>query len=194
MPTGAVRGAVAVAVAVILAGGAAHGADPISGLRPAEPQPAAQELTPGLSVQYAYAIVNHIDELKGKKFEAGPPVTHLDWRMGTGIVLTSKQREGVGATITGLVLLEKPGVYGFEVTSNDGVRLEVGGKLVHEDPGVHADTTSDKIEVKVERPGWYPISIQYFQKRSTATLVVRWVEPGAGKPVPVAPKALAHKK
>jgi hypothetical protein len=189
------RGVVAAALAVTLSGGPARGAEPITGARPAEPQPTASQLAPGLAVQYVYAVVNHLDELKGKKLEGGPPLTHLDWRMGTGTVLTSKAREGVGATITGFVLFEKPGVYGFEITSNDGVRVEVGGKLLHEDPGVHADTTSDRIDVKIERPGWYPVAVVYFQKRNTATLVVRWVEPGSpGKPVAIPARALAHRK
>ncbi|MBI3454514.1 MAG: hypothetical protein HY002_01830 [Candidatus Rokubacteria bacterium] len=170
-------------------------AEIITGLRPAEPQPTPQQLAPGLAVQYTYAIVNHVDELKGRKFESGPPLSHLEWKMGSGIVLTSKAREGVGAVITGFILFEKPGTYGFEVTSNDGVRLEIGGKLIHEDPGVHSDTTSDRLDVKIDRPGWYPIGVVYFQKRYTATLVVRWIGPGGtGKLVPITAKALAHGK
>lgn len=170
-------------------------AEILTGLRPAEPQPTPQQLAPGLAVQYTYAVVNHVDELKGRKFESGPPLSHLEWKMGSGIVLTSKAREGVGAIISGFILFEKPGTYGFEVTSNDGVRLEIGGKLIHEDPGVHSDTTSDRIDVKIDRPGWHPIGIVYFQKRYTATLVVRWIGPGGtGKLVPISAKALAHGK
>src|SRR5262249_52641200 len=112
---------------------------------------------------------------------------------GTGRVLTSKAHEGVGAILTGFIQFEQPGVYGMNVTSNDGVRLEIGGKLIHEDPGVHSDTTSDRIDLKIDQPGWYPITIMYFQKRYTATLVVRWIGPGEkGKLQPVTPKALAH--
>src|SRR5215475_13708028 len=121
--------------------------------------------------------MNHIDEMNGRKFESGPPITHLDWRMGYGIVLTSKAREGVGAIITGFIRFEKSGTYGFDVTSNDGVRLEIGGQLIHQDPGVHPDTTSDRIDVRIDRPGCYPIQILYFQKLYTATLVVRWIAP-----------------
>jgi PA14 domain-containing protein len=169
-------------------------AETVTALKPAEPQPAAPQLTPGLAVQYVYAIVNHVDELKGRKLEPGAPVTHLEWKMGSGAVLTSKSREGVGAFLSGFILFEKPGTYGFEVTSNDGVRLEIGGKLVHEDPGVHSDTTSERIDVKIDRAGWYPISLVYFQKRYTATLVVRWAGPGESKLGPVPGKALAHRK
>ena len=180
---------------VLLSVAATAEAGALTGLKPAEPQPTPDQLAPGLAVQYTYAIMNHVDEMKGRKFEPGAPITHLDWRMGTGRVLTSKDNTGVGAIITGFVMFEKPGVYGLDVTSNDGVRVEIGGQLIHEDPGVHSDTTSDRIDVSVDKPGWYPITITYFQKRYTATLVVRWIAPGdKGKLAPIAPKALAHLK
>jgi PA14 domain len=178
---------------VVLGVAASAGAETISGLKPTEPQPEAARLKPGLAVQYTYAIMNHVDEMKGRQFEPGSPILHLDWVMGTGRVLTSKAHEGVGAILTGFLQFEKPGVYGVNVTSNDGVRLEIGGRLIHEDPGVHSDTTSDRIDLKIDQPGWYPITITYFQKRHTATLVVRWIGPGEkGKLQPVAPRALAH--
>jgi hypothetical protein len=189
------HGVVGTVVAVTLALGPVARAETITGLKPAEPQPTAQQLTPGLAVQYTYAIMNYIDQMKGRKFDSGPPLTHLDWHMGSGIVLTSKSREGVGAMITGFVLFEKAGTYGVDVTSNDGVRVEIGGQLVHEDPGVHPDTTSDRIDLKIDKPGWYPITILYFQKRYTATLMVRWIGPGeTGKLVPIPPKVLGHRK
>jgi hypothetical protein len=170
-------------------------AETLAGLRRAEPQPEAAQLTPGLAVQYAYAIVNHLDEFKGKKFEAGTPLTHLDYKMGGGNILTSKSADGVLAIITGLVRFEKAGVYGFDVTSNDGVRLEIGGKKLYEDPTVHADDTSDRIDVKIDQPGWYPITVTYFEKRNTASLVLRWIGPGeTGKLAPVPAKAFAHIK
>jgi hypothetical protein len=167
-------------------------AETISGLKPAEPQPSG--LTPGLAVQYTDVLVRHLDELKGRKFQPGAPLTHLEWKMGEGAVLTSKGRQGVGAQIAGFIHFEKPGLYGVELTSNDGVRLEIGGKLVHEDPVVHSDTTTDRIDLQVDKPGWYPIQIVYFQKRSTATLILRWAAPGEKNMVKLPEKALAHKK
>jgi len=190
-----VRALPALVAVVLVAAGSVAGAEPLSGLTPAEPQPGAAQLTPGLAVQYAYAIVNHLDDLKGKKFEPGPPLPHLDWRMGTGTILTSKASDGVGALITGFIHFEKAGVYGFDVTSNDGVRVEIGGKRLYEDPTVHGDDTSDRIDVKIDRPGWYPITVTYFEKRNTATLVLRWLAPGqSGKLAPVPGKAFAHLK
>ena len=183
------------ALAIAILGGPAIAASPVTGVRPAAPRPTADQLVPGLAVQYTYAIMNHIAEMKGRKFESGSPITHLDWHMGNGIVLTSKARERVGAIITGLIRFDKAGVYGFDVTSNDGVRLEIGGQLIHEDPGVHFDTTSDRVDIRIDQPGWYSIQIMYFQKRYTATLVVRWIGPGETRELtPVPPSALAHRK
>src|SRR4030095_1786062 len=110
----------------------------------------------------------------------------------SGNVLTSKVREGVAANIDGFIRFEKAGVYGFEVTSNDGVRVEIGGKVLHVDPEIHSDTTSDRIDVKIDTPGWYPLKIVYFQKKGTASLVLAWGGPGeTGKAVSASAQAHA---
>ena len=173
------------------------GAQTLTGLKAAEPQPTPDKLAPGLAVSYVFGIFNHINEFKTKKFEPGAPLAHLDYRMGEGAILTTKERDGVGALITGFIRFEKPGTYGFDVTSNDGVRVEIGGKLLYEDPAVHSDDTSDRIDVKIDEPGWYPIQVLYYEKKRTATLVLRWVPPGGAakaKPVPVPAAAFARPK
>jgi hypothetical protein len=72
--------------------------------------------------------------------------------------------------------------------------VEIGGKQLYEDPGVHSDDTSDRIDVKIDQPGWYPIQIHYYEKRYTSTLILRWAAPGEKKLVPVPGKAFAHLK
>jgi opacity protein-like surface antigen len=198
MTARAVRGLVGVVAAYTLAAAAAIAeAQPVTGLKAAEPQPSAEQLSPGLAVGYVYGRFNHLKEFVNKKFEPGPFLPHLNWRMGTGLVLTSKEHELVGALITGFIRLEKAGTYGFDVTSNDGVRIEIGGKLLYEDPTVHGDDTSDRIDVKVDQPGWYPVKVVYFQKKGTATLVLRWVPVGSdakAQPTPVPASAFARPK
>jgi hypothetical protein len=180
--------------AIVLAATAA-GAELLSGLKPAEPQPSAEQLAPGLAVGYVYGRFNHLKEFATMKFQPGKPLAHLDHRMGDGAVLGTKERDQVGALITGFIRFDKAGTYGFDVTSNDGVRVEIGGKLLYEDPTVHSDDTSDRIDVKIEQPGWYPIRILYFEKKGTATLVLRRVEGEAkGKLAPVPAAAFAHLK
>jgi hypothetical protein len=183
-----------VASALVLAGTATR-AELLTGLKAAEPQPTAERLQPGLAVGYVYGRFNHLKEFETRKFEPGKPLPQLDYRMGDGAVLTTKERDQVGALITGFIRFAKAGTYGFDVTSNDGVRVEIGGKLLYEDPTVHSDDTSDRIDVKIEQPGWYPIKILYYEKKGTATLVLRWIEGEAkGKLTPVPAAAFAHLK
>lgn len=173
------------------------GAEMLTGLKAAEPQPPPDKLVPGLAVGYVFGRFNHLNEFMNKKFDPGKPLPQLNYRMGDGAVLTTPARDLVAALITGFVRFDKAGTYGFDVTSNDGVRVEIGGKLLYEDPGVHSDDTSDRIDVKVEQPGWYPIKILYFEKKGTATLVLRWAPPGSdpkAKLVPVPAAAFAYLK
>lgn len=172
-------------------------AEPLTGLKAAEPQPSAGQLAPGLAVGYVFGRFNHLNEFMNKKFDPGRPLPQLNYRMGDGAVLTTAARDMVAALITGFVRFDKAGTYGFDVTSNDGVRVEIGGKLLYEDPGVHSDDTSDRIDVKVEQPGWYPIKVLYFEKKGTATLVLRWAPPGSdpkAKLVPVPAAVFAYLK
>jgi hypothetical protein len=76
---------------------------------------------------------------------------------------------------------QEPGIYTFGFESNDGVRLEIEDYMVLEDPGVHSDQFSDLGMIQANAPGWYPITIRYFERKSTSTLRFYWLPPG-GEP------------
>ncbi len=166
---------------------------PITGLQPANPPPAADKLAPGLAVNYQYGIINRIGELNEKGKVIGAPLTHLTWNAGAGNVLTSDRADGVQAHIFGFIRFAAAGTYVFEVNSNDGVRLEIGGKRIWEDGDVHPDRLSPPIPVQVPAPGLYPIKILYFEKRNTSTLEVFWAPPG-GQRTNIQGDALVHLK
>ena len=167
-------------------------------LDPAEPQPDPAQLQPGLAVCYMYDLVRHIDQMvyweESNPCEPGPPLLQLDYGTGEGKVLTSNGNDGVMARITGMIHLEEPGFYTFGFQSNDGVRLEIGDYMVLEDPGVHSDQFSDLGMIMANAPGWYPLTIRYFERKSTSTLRFYWLPPG-GEPgtLPLVPaEVLAH--
>ena len=166
-------------------------------LKPLSPQPYPAALKPGLAVLYYFNFFRQIDELvqweSYKEGKPGPTIERLNFRSGEGDVLTSENNDGVGAKITGLILLDKAGDYNFAFESNDGVRLEIDGQLVVEDPDVHADRFSDVGIVSITEPGWYPITIRYFERKNTSTLRFHWLPPGAEGTMPLVPKeVLAH--
>lgn len=155
------------------------------------------ERKPGLAVCYMYKMIRDVGEIdtweKQIKCEPGPPLAVVDFYGGAGKVLTSAQDDGVMAKIKGFIHLDKAGVYKFAFESNDGVRLKIDSKLIVQDPGVHDDRFSDLGTMEVTKPGWYPLTIDFFERRSTWTLRFLWRLPGVeGTLSPVPAQALAH--
>ena len=152
---------------------------------------------PGLAVCYIYKLIRHVDEIatwaKSLPCEAGAPLAMLDFNGGTSKVLTSNADDGVLARITGFVHLDKAGAYKFAFESNDGVRLKIDDKMIVEDPGVHDDQFSELGTMEVAKPGWYPLSVDFFERRITWTLRLLWRPPGVeGDLAPVPATAFAH--
>lgn len=162
------------------------------------PRANADGLSPGLAVVYYDSFFREIRELEewmgyenGRKGEA---LKSLAYRVGPGNVLTSGTDDGVGAHITGFIHLAETGTYTFVAQSNDGIRVEIGGDVILEDPDVHSDRYSDFGRLEVTEPGWYPISVLYFERKNTSTLELYWRPPsvpeGTMKLVPA--EAFAH--
>ena len=183
---------------LLLMAGTARGGEVITGLAPLSPQPTADQMAPGLGVIYHFAKFNEIREIpewaKWRQGTRGRPIPRLDYHVGTGPVLTQEATDLVGADIDGLIHFSTPGIHTFLVHSNDGVQLEIGGKLIHKDPGVHADRFSDEIRVEVTSAGWYPLSLLYFEKKNTSTLELYWMTPDNPDPDYVPAEAFAHLK
>lgn len=164
----------------------------------AQPQGDTDDLRPGLSVRYYREFFRHIDEFiayqTNHQGESGPPIRQLNYRTGTGNVLTSCGADGIAADIAGFIRFDKAGLYEFVVQSNDGVRVTIGGTQVIEDPTVHSDRFSTINRLKVITPGWYPIRVLYFERKTTSTLELYWRRPGEqdGPMVIVPADALAH--
>jgi len=166
------------------------------GMAPVKPQPAAGALNPGLAVQYYGSKFNSIRELVEwmdyDKGNAGIPIPMLNYQVGSGNVLTATSNDFVGADITGFINLKKAGSYSFMVHSNDGVRVTLGGKMIYEDPNVHADRFSDEIRLEISEPGWYPVRVLYFEKKNTSTLELYWDPPGPEEMDYVPAEAFSH--
>jgi len=155
-------------------------------------------LQPGLAVCYINGKIRHIDEMAGwedqVKCRPGDPLPTVDYKVGTGKVLTSRFSDGVMAVITGYIHLDQPGAWAFSFASNDGVRLEIDGQMIVEDPDVHSDRFSDIGTFQAGKAGWYPLTIRYFERKNTSTLRFFWQPPGGEGTMPIVPgEALAHK-
>jgi hypothetical protein len=149
-------------------------------LKPADPQPAAGSLQPGLAVNYVDVKARHVDEVEeAGDGEPGPPLPKLDYQSGAGTVLTSNQADMIGARIRGFINFDQPGRWLMSTQSNDGVRVRIDGKIVIDDPDVHSDQFSMNAEINIAAAGWYKLEVTYFERKSTSTLQLYWQRPGS---------------
>ncbi len=165
----------------------ADAAEPPAGIKnfnPArlDPQPAEGALSPGLKVTYYSNIFNLVEEVRewaqAEPGTAGTPLLSLDYNVGSGLVLSSGRKDGVGAVIEGLINFPEAGVYTMAMQANDGVELTIGGVTILSDPTVHADRFTDLVTVQIDDAGWYALDLLYFEKRNTSTLELYWLTPG----------------
>ena len=175
----------------------------VTGLSRLSPQPAPDAVGPGLEVEYLYEKfydLNGIydagaDPVPGEPIAMLNTVTETDPATGKDKVvnvLTSDQTTLVGAVIRGVIHFAESGDYILRITSNDGVRVWIGGVMIWDDPEVHFDRMSPPLQLAVGEPGWYEIKIDYFQKKGSWALQMLWTPPGGGEPVPVPPEAFGH--
>ena len=172
-------------------------AETISGLTAVSADMDLARIKPGLAVKYYFSMFRRVHEIqewaKYKDGKPGEPLRMLNYHTGTGEVLTSGSDDGVGADIQGMIHFAEAGDYVLAMQSNDGVRLEIGGKLIVNDPTVHADRYSELMTVQIAEPGWYPLSLWYFERKNTSTLELYWLKPGEeGRLSFVPADALAH--
>ncbi len=78
---------------------------------------------------------------------------------------------------SGRFWVDNPGLYRFELTSDDGSRLYIDGRVIVNDDGIHPPET--KIAAAALDRGVHSIRVSYFQgPREQVALVLRVARPG----------------
>ncbi|MCK5516582.1 MAG: hypothetical protein KAI39_06890 [Desulfobulbaceae bacterium] len=168
----------------------------ISVAQPAHIQQSA--IQPGLDVvYYTNFFKRHLRFLpEGKSPEypsfRGKPITHLNHQFGKDEVFGSGKTRGIGMRMTGYLHLTETGIYEFQALSNDGIILRMSGQTVLSDPVQHSDKLSNIGRVTVETAGWYPVILEYFQRKGTAALKLFWKTPDSAVFFPVPEEMFGH--
>ena len=155
-------------------------------------------IQPGLEVIYYKKFfkrhLRFLPEGKSPEYPSfrGKPITHLNHQFGKDEVFDSGETRGIGMRMTGYLNLAEPGIYEFQALSNDGIVLKMSGQTVLSDPAQHSDNLSNIGRVTVLPAGWYPIIVEYFQRKGTAALKLFWKTPDSPEFFPVPEKAYAH--
>ncbi len=150
-------------------------------LSPASPQPSAGSLSKGLAVRYAQVPRDTRELSMAKpaiksKSEPGAPLRGLSYddTPANRPVLTSDEKQFVGAAITGYIKFDRAGTYTLDFLNNDGLELFIGGQRVALYDGIHACGYAGEIEVNVPQAGYYPLEATFFQRKGTSCLMMEW--------------------
>ena len=161
-------------------------ASPVSAQAPiairTQAAPAAQ-LEPGLAAAFIYTGFRNVNDVIKYVPNAQPNKTstlaQIDGENAAGLIFQAGRYEQYAMHITGYLRFPRPGAWSIQVKSNDGVRVDLDGKKVLEDPDVHADRIAGPVVLNVASAGAAPLEIFYFQNRGAAALVLQWAEPGS---------------
>ena len=170
----------------------------ISGLTAAREISDTNGLSPGLSTIYFYKFIRHIDQMpvqdpKTTTEKKGKPIPYLNHHFGVeDMVFDSGVNRGIGIQMDGFIKFSESGKYGMVALSNDGIRIEICKKTILTDPNVHSDRLSPQAVIDISRPGWYPVMVQYFQRKGTAAIELQWKPPGKAEFSVIPAEAYTH--
>jgi hexosaminidase len=88
-------------------------------------------------------------------------------------------QSGFGLELSGFIRVPRQGIYTFYLSSDDGSRLEIGGRVVVDHDGYHSESVKTG-QVGLRR-GWHPISVRYFQGGGGMALRLEVEGPGVSK-------------
>lgn len=154
-------------------------------LQLADPQPDEASLAPGLAVEYSYPAdikwLRDAESWFSYGLEPGEPLIGFDYpdTLPGEKVLTSRQSQQVIAKISGYIRFDEAGVKQLDWMTNDGLSVEIGGTEVYRYDGRHPCESSGAVDVNVPTAGWYKLDAIWFQRASTACLLMQWGSPGA---------------
>lgn len=151
----------------------------------AELAPVQTDVKPGLTVIYAEAPKKIKSLEQAREWidtigAAADPVPAFDFRdtEDGDPVMTASQPYNVAAEITGLIRIDEPGMYQFEVYSNDGAETKLGGQTIGYYDGTQPCEGNGVTEVEIPEAGWYELTTLYFQKGGSSCLMMKWGKDG----------------
>ena len=92
---------------------------------------------------------------------------------------TNKLKNAFGAAFAGFIYAPEDAIYEFQIESDDGAALQIGGETVI-DAGGGNGRTMTKYGIVPLQKGFHKIVLRYFQTGGEAVLNLRWGIKGTG--------------
>ncbi len=149
-------------------------------LRPPVRTPAGR---PGLAYRYYEGRWQRLPDFEALTPVASGSTEHFD------LAALKRAEDGYGLVFEGYVEAPADGIYTFEVLSDDGSRLYVGGEPVVDNDGSHSARRRDG-QVALAA-GRHAFRLEYFEDHGGEALTVSWAGPGFDKQH-LRPASLVH--
>ena len=132
---------------------------------------------PGLLADYYNLTANNLDVPAGTPvFQRVDPTISFNW--GGGSPVPRINPNWFGVRWTGFINIEQPGTYTFSIVHDDGLRMWVGGKLIH-DHQAWSQRKACQFDVSFDQVGWLPFRTEFFEAGQGAIVDFHWARPGA---------------
>jgi hypothetical protein len=170
----------------------------VTGLVPARELTDDSALKPGLLPIYIYKLFKSVDEMpkldiKTTKEKVGEPILFLDHVFGKNdLIFDSGVLTSLGIQMNGFLKFSEPGKYTLKTKSNDGICVWVSDKRIVYLPGIQTDHYSNEVVLDIQKPGWYPLVVKYFNRIGTAAIAMYWKLPGETNFSVIPAEAYAH--
>lgn len=136
----------------------------------ARPAASIVRTAPGLKVEHYKGDWNRLPDFSNLK----PVKSGVANSIGVG---SHKGKDHFALRFTGYVKAPAEGTYRFYVTSDDGARVHIGGRVMANNDGLHAPRTRGGRPIQLAA-GLHPITVIYFEKGHGETLKLTWAGPG----------------
>lgn len=138
--------------------------------------PALEDLEPGVSLR-VYQAERGLDRVAEPVDGVSPNLDELRKVIDFPAAGGFGAEDHFIATVTGYLLVDEGGEYGFRLTSDDGSMLLIDGERVIWNRGLHPATALDGVASL--SPGLHALKILFFENEGEEHLSLRWRAPGA---------------
>ena len=106
-------------------------------------------------------------------------VEAVDFNWGTGSPATGINSDNFSVRWTGSLQAPGTGTYNFQTQSDDGVRVWVNGQRIINNWNDHSLTINNSGNVSLVGGESYAVTVEYYERRDSAEMHLRWKTPGA---------------
>ncbi len=146
-----------------------------------------ENLKPGLQYSYYEGVWDSVPDFSQLKINTTGITENLDLKFAS-------KKDSFAVKFDGYLNITSKGMYYLWVTSDDGAQVDFNNQLILNNDGLHS-ADSPVVKVLPLQPGYYPLSIRYFERAGDESITLGYVTGTKKvKAVPIPKEMFFHKE